>query len=64
MWITLTACFACFVIGGYAGLCLGDCAGREVVREEVRQMLNGSGRSQMVNHVPDHICGGSAFSAS
>lgn len=29
--------------GGYAGLCFGYCAGREVIREEVRQMLNGSG---------------------
>lgn len=40
MWITLTACFACFLIGGYAGLCLGYFAGTEVVREEVREFLN------------------------
>lgn len=33
MWVTLTACFACFLVGGYVGLCLGYSAGREEVRE-------------------------------
>jgi hypothetical protein len=39
MWITLTACFACFLIGGYAGLYLGYCAGREEIQDEVRELL-------------------------
>jgi hypothetical protein len=34
------ACFACFLIGGYAGLCLGYYSGTEVVREEVRELLD------------------------
>jgi hypothetical protein len=40
MWITLMACFACFLIGGYAGLCLGYYSGTEVVRQEVRELLD------------------------
>ena len=40
MWITLAACFACSLIGGYAGLYLGYCAGREEIRDEVRELLN------------------------
>ncbi len=40
MRITLMACFACFLIGGYAGFCLGYCSGTEVVREEVQGLLD------------------------
>jgi hypothetical protein len=42
MWITLTACFACFLIGGDAGLCFGYCVGREEIRDEVRRALGRS----------------------
>lgn len=39
MWIAL-ACSACFLIGGYGGLCLGYCAGREIIRNEIRELLD------------------------
>lgn len=39
MWITLTACFACFAIGGYAGHYLGYRDGREEIQDELRDLL-------------------------
>lgn len=47
MWITLTACFACFVIGGYAGHYLGYRDGREEIQDELRDLLNRSTAGQL-----------------
>jgi hypothetical protein len=42
MWVTLTAYFACILIGGYAGLCLGYFSCKEEFRNEILKLSSRS----------------------